>query len=377
MSFELPDLNTVPAEKLLTELAERIPRVAPKWTEQNPSDPGITLLEMLVWIVEATAYQANCIPFEAYLCKVRFILGLAFSAERTRPYTVPATQGLDPRYEALQLRLQAAERDGSVDFEQLREAAFDFRSSPYLASTQSDIEALAKETNGYIDSGHLKGFEIDERVLGAHAKYIDGMAMLGLLVGDPKEAFLEYDNDDTRSALSFTASRSLPTLLLRTDGPVGQVSQVVQTVRDYVSPRALLGNPLSIRSAPCMFVTVRCTVRCAVRASTDEVAVGIAQAIIDWMQPYSPKPRASALSYGIVPTKAALLSVFTNVNGIHAVETLAIDTEPLPAGTGFAEGSAGLGVGPVQVRHFKGHRFGPGGVTILRSVSVTAKAFSS
>lgn len=375
MSFELPDLNTVPATQLLDELVARVPRVAPRWTEQNASDPGITLLEMLVWIVEATAYQANCIPFEAYLCKVRFILGLAFSAENTRPYTVPATQGLDPRYEALQRHLLAAEHDGTADFETLREAVFDFRSNPYLASTQSDIEALAKEANGYIDLIHHNDLASHERVLRADAEYVDAMVELNLLIGDPTIDFLQYDSRPTKVAHAFTACRSLPSELAMVDGAVGQVEQVVQAVRQYISPRALLGNPISIRGAPCLFVNVLCTVRCVPRACPDDIAEGIAQAIIDWMQPYSPKARVSKVTYGVVPTESSLLSVLTAVKGIGAVEALKIEIEPTPSMATTT--GTGLGVGPVETRHFKGHPFGAGGATILRSVRVTAKEFSS
>lgn len=376
MSFELPDLATVPAAQLLDELAARIPRVAPQWTEQNASDPGITLLEMLVWIVEATAFQANCIPFEAYLCKVRFILGLASGAETTRPYAVPASQKLDPHYEQLQERLQAAERDGSRDFATLREAVFDFRSKPYLASTQSDIEALAKEANDYTARTRP---DCLLRVLEAYAEYVDGMVVLNLLVGDATRPFLEYDSKPTQTPLFSTALRSLSPEIEAGDGAIGDVAQVVEDVRCYVSPRSLLGNPISIRGVPCRFICVLCTVRCVSRACPSGVAERIAQAIIDWMQPYSPEARARPPGYGTIPTAASLQSVLAGVEGIYAVETLTIEHMPTCRNVLDTEVDSGTGSGdgPFLPWHFKGHPLGVGGVTILRSVKVTAKVSSS
>lgn len=374
MTFEVPDLNTVSAVQLLDELVARIPRVVPNWTEQNSSDPGMTLLEMLAWIVEATAYQANCIPFEAYLCKVRFILGLAFSAETTRPYTQPAIQGLDPWYEQLQRRLQTAEADGASDFQTLRESVFDFRSRPYLASTQSAIEVLAKEANRYLERTDIAN---RYRILDAFARYLDGMVELGLVVGDPAVPFLEYGSELMTTASFCTVTRSLSPDVAAGDGAVGQVSETVETVRQYVSPRSLLGNPISIRSASCMLIAVQCAVRCTPRACPDDVAERIAQAIIDWMQPYSPGARIDAPSYGVVPTEASLLSVFAAVEGIYAVESLMIDEVPAQGGGADAGAGAGLGVGPLLTRHFKGHPLGTGGVTILGNVQVTARVFSS
>lgn len=376
MSFELPDLDTVPAAQLLNELVARIPRIAPMWTEQNSSDPGITLLEMLVWIVEATAYQANCIPFEAYRSKVRFILGLASSDEKTRPYTQPSLQGLDSPYAQLQRALRAAERDGEADFHALRRAVFDFRSNPYLACTQSDIEALAMEANGYIAS--IEAIDGKDpasrlRVLRAHANYVDGMVDLALLVGDPSIDFAEYETQlEKNEAFGFV--KKIKHLPLQGDGDVGPVEEIVDEVRRYVAPRSLLGNPISIRGAHLKLVDVLCTVCCTPRANTSDVAEGIAQAILNWMQPYTPKVRANALSFGAAPTKAALLSVFANVSGIYAVEGLDIEDVATQKTTG---GGAGHGIGPQHIVHFKGLKIGTDGVTVLRAVHVTARAFSS
>ncbi|BDV31542.1 baseplate J/gp47 family protein [Microbacterium terricola] len=39
----------------------QLPLVAPDWTDQNTSDPGIALLELVSWLVEADSYRSNAV----------------------------------------------------------------------------------------------------------------------------------------------------------------------------------------------------------------------------------------------------------------------------------------------------------------------------
>jgi hypothetical protein len=54
-------------EQLRDELVRRIPVYAPEWTDHNPSDPGITLLELFAYLGENLLYRFNQIPESAYL----------------------------------------------------------------------------------------------------------------------------------------------------------------------------------------------------------------------------------------------------------------------------------------------------------------------
>jgi hypothetical protein len=38
------------------------PAECPEWTDHNPSDTGIILIELLAWLTEMALYQANQIP---------------------------------------------------------------------------------------------------------------------------------------------------------------------------------------------------------------------------------------------------------------------------------------------------------------------------
>ncbi|MCP5013267.1 MAG: hypothetical protein GY942_25080 [Aestuariibacter sp.] len=59
MPIPLPNLDDRTYADLVAEAQTIIPTVFPEWTNHNPSDPGIVLLEMLAWLTEMTLFQAN------------------------------------------------------------------------------------------------------------------------------------------------------------------------------------------------------------------------------------------------------------------------------------------------------------------------------
>ena len=66
MSLPLPNLDDRRFEDLVEELRTYIPGYAPGWTDHNPSDPGITFMEMLAWLGEMLLYRLNRIPPEIH-----------------------------------------------------------------------------------------------------------------------------------------------------------------------------------------------------------------------------------------------------------------------------------------------------------------------
>src|SRR5271165_7018737 len=75
MSMTLPNLDDVTWEQLNEEARSLIPAYAPDWTNFNPSDPGITLLELLAYFIEMLLYRANRISDEQRLCFLRLLNG--------------------------------------------------------------------------------------------------------------------------------------------------------------------------------------------------------------------------------------------------------------------------------------------------------------
>jgi hypothetical protein len=66
MSLPIPNLDDRNFEDLMKEALSLIPVYDRSWTNYNPSDPGITLLELFSWLSEMTIYRLNRIPEENY-----------------------------------------------------------------------------------------------------------------------------------------------------------------------------------------------------------------------------------------------------------------------------------------------------------------------
>ncbi|RDE52145.1 MAG: hypothetical protein DVS81_02635 [Candidatus Accumulibacter meliphilus] len=59
MPLTLPDLDDRRYADLVDEARALIASCAPEWTNHNPSDPGITLIELFAWLSEMLLYRLN------------------------------------------------------------------------------------------------------------------------------------------------------------------------------------------------------------------------------------------------------------------------------------------------------------------------------
>ncbi len=64
MALPIPNLDNRTYEQLLEEARKSIPNYAPEWTNHNPADPGITLVELFVWLAEIAGYRINLVTEE-------------------------------------------------------------------------------------------------------------------------------------------------------------------------------------------------------------------------------------------------------------------------------------------------------------------------
>ncbi len=64
MPLKLPNLDDRRYKDLVEEARGLIPAFAPEWSNHNPSDPGITLIEMFAYLTEMMLYRANRVSGE-------------------------------------------------------------------------------------------------------------------------------------------------------------------------------------------------------------------------------------------------------------------------------------------------------------------------
>ncbi|MCO5188698.1 MAG: hypothetical protein M9918_10945 [Anaerolineae bacterium] len=73
MTLPSPDLDDRTYEDLVAEAQALIPALYPQWTDHNPTDPGIILIELFAWLTEMVLYRINRIPRANYETFLRLL----------------------------------------------------------------------------------------------------------------------------------------------------------------------------------------------------------------------------------------------------------------------------------------------------------------
>src|SRR2546423_5073105 len=77
-----PKLDDRSFHDIVEEAISMIPRYSPEWTNHNPSDPGITLIELAAWMTDLLIYRLNQVPDKNYIAFLN-LLGIKLRAPRS------------------------------------------------------------------------------------------------------------------------------------------------------------------------------------------------------------------------------------------------------------------------------------------------------
>lgn len=75
MPLALPDLDDRAYADLVEEARKLIPTLAPQWTNHNPSDPGIMLVELFAYLTEMLIYRLNRVPHSHLVMFMKLLTG--------------------------------------------------------------------------------------------------------------------------------------------------------------------------------------------------------------------------------------------------------------------------------------------------------------
>ena len=67
MSLPTPNLDDRTFKDIVDEAKKKIPTKCNLWTDLNPSDPGITLIELMAWMTEMMIYRLNRLPEKNFI----------------------------------------------------------------------------------------------------------------------------------------------------------------------------------------------------------------------------------------------------------------------------------------------------------------------
>ncbi|MEM1392214.1 MAG: putative baseplate assembly protein [Cyanobacteria bacterium P01_H01_bin.150] len=80
-NLEKPNLDDRKFKDLVEECILRIPRYCPEWTNHNPGDPGITLIELFAWLTDQMLLRFNQVPLLNYITFLE-LLGIRLQAPK-------------------------------------------------------------------------------------------------------------------------------------------------------------------------------------------------------------------------------------------------------------------------------------------------------
>lgn len=107
MPLPVPNLDDRTFDQLTAEARALIPKNFPTWTDHNLSDPGITLLELFAFLIEAAIYQVNRVPerslehFAKLVDEARQRDPVSGKPEPIEQTLRRALEGLKPKYRAI------------------------------------------------------------------------------------------------------------------------------------------------------------------------------------------------------------------------------------------------------------------------------------
>jgi predicted phage baseplate assembly protein len=109
LASHFPVLDNRKFDDLVAEAKARIPRYTPEWTDYNPGDPGLALIEVFAWMTELLSFRMNQVPKLSYL-KFLQLMGIELrpAQSATTIITFPVLPGFAATVVPLPLRSQVA-----------------------------------------------------------------------------------------------------------------------------------------------------------------------------------------------------------------------------------------------------------------------------
>ena len=155
-----PKLDDRKYKDIVEEALGLIPRYAPDWTNHNPSDPGITLLELASWMTDTILRRLNRVPEKNYIAFLN-LLGIKLKPPRAAQALLQcslvegATRQVLPKGSTV--TTPQATDENAVTFETARDLVISSvkveRAFSYFSDTYSDNSA-------YLDGSRRGAFEV-------------------------------------------------------------------------------------------------------------------------------------------------------------------------------------------------------------------------
>lgn len=186
-----PNLDDRTYKDILDEAIRLIPHYCPEWTNHNPSDPGITLLELFAWMIEMCIYRLNQVPEKVYLTLLDLI-GLSPSPLQSSKVllTFSPVERFDETLSAGKILVKRGIQVSTVKSEDGNSIVFETEKD--LEVTNIELKACISTENGLV-TDNLETINVND---GEGFSLFSGSKEIKryIYISDPCIGFLEENN---------------------------------------------------------------------------------------------------------------------------------------------------------------------------------------
>jgi hypothetical protein len=200
MPLQLPNLDDRRYQDLVEEALRLIPAYASQWTNHNPSDPGVTLVELFAYLSEVLLYRLNRVTPDIQLSFLKLLNGSQWKLPAENPEKPTPEEVLQEIPKTIR-RLRSLERAVTLqDFETLAlEASPDVARVHCLPRRNLELD-LGSERDGHVSVIVLPRPEAEARVAGVVSDvraYLTPRMLLATRLNVVKAFFVELTIDAT------------------------------------------------------------------------------------------------------------------------------------------------------------------------------------
>lgn len=378
--IELYNLDSCDYADLSAKMTGRIPRFSRNWTNFNPSEPGITIIELLCYVTETLLYRTNRVPEESWLNFLRLVAGAtrsridellsALTDKKVRiEYRIPDLSDKklqqtmtfwiypDQPYIDLLLYLRELESGTSATVSEMQKKVLTFLSLPSRAVSETDFHQLplmltsgekAIKTTAGVTMGTIPEWAAVSRTW---ADVSDNRVLLVLIAG-MTFTYLEQ-NCWASSTCSVWTRDTSNDVRYQT-----QYERLVIACRSYMLPRLVVGTVLDVQAPEWTPVYLEITFRCSSFADPAKVVPAVRQKVILFLDPVEGGADGKGWPYNEPVTPASVSDVVKTVDGVSSVAPTVRVNETLQVGVDATVGlTCLLGVTPSVERtgsYFRG-----------------------
>lgn len=241
MPIQLPDLAGKTYKDIVDEMLASIPNYTDRWTNHNPSDPGITVLELLSWIAEMTLYRIDRMPEESYINFLRLVAGTSGAEVGEVLLDMENKPGSDRARIKLLKFLEEIESGSKKSIPEIKAQVQGFLDSHYRAITKDDFCALSMEVTQDSENAKVKRVIVFE-----HPDKVEV-----IIVSDSRD---KYD-------------------------------ELIKKVAGYLHPRRLVGTRIKVTAPEYTEVRIDVGIVCSIHANPFTVTKNVETKIRQYLDP--------------------------------------------------------------------------------------------